>query len=71
MMTMREDPAREACRERCAEFGDPPCYEIWQDSPSPAEQRDGKWVPCAECLRDVGIEVGDEFDETAAVGRLL
>lgn len=51
---------RDACRNSCAEFGDPPCWEV-----APMSK------PCGECLRDVGYEPGDEFDEEAAVGRLL
>lgn len=63
---------REACAERCAEFGDPPCHELRArherqvnaDSVDPIK-------PCGECWRDVGVEPGDEFDEAAAVGRLI
>lgn len=28
-------------------------------------------IPCGECWRDVGVERGDEFDEAAAIARLL
>jgi hypothetical protein len=51
---------RDACQERCAIVGDPPCWEVMRNP-----------KPCGDCLRDVGIEPGDEFDETAAIGRML
>lgn len=59
-----DDKLREACRNRCAEFGDPACWEI-----DPRGRADTP--PCGECLRDVGVEPGDEFDEGAALRRLL
>lgn len=52
---------RAACTKRCAEFGDPACWEIGVLDPK----------PCGECYRDIGIEPGDEFDEDAAIARLL
>jgi len=56
-----DDPKlRAACTERCAEHGDPPCFDVMANPP-----------PCGECLRDCGIEPGDEFDENAAIARLL
>lgn len=63
---------RDACAERCAEFGDPPCHELenrtrnsrFNDVMEPIK-------PCGECLRDIGIEPGDEFDANAAVRLLL
>lgn len=58
-----DDPKlRSACQDRCGNFGDPACYEL--DDPT-------CHVPCGECLRDIGIEPGDEFDENAAIRRLL
>ncbi len=61
---------REACRERCAESGDPPCWEL---NPGDGIQGgvDVRYPPCGDCLRDIGIEPGDEFDEAAAAARLL
>lgn len=54
------EPLRAACTERCAVFGDPPCYAVVNDC-----------KPCGECLRDIGVEPGDEFDEAAAIRRLI
>jgi hypothetical protein len=59
--TLDDPKIRDACSERCATFGDPPCWEIGVLDPK----------PCDECLRDCGIEPGDEFDENAAIRRLL
>jgi hypothetical protein len=61
----KEDPARVACRERCAEFGDPPCYEVGGTIGPKG------WLPCDDCRRDVGEDVPEPFDESAAVGRLV
>jgi hypothetical protein len=63
---------RDACSNRCGEFGDPPCYELGEraargvnaDTTDPIK-------PCGECWRDVGVEPGDEFDEDAAIRRLI
>lgn len=64
-----DDPrVAEACRARCADFGDPACYELNGSGPIAAPYCN---KPCGECLRDVGVEPGDEFDENAAVGRLV
>jgi len=64
-----DDPGlREACRVRCADFGDPACFEMNGSGPVDAPYCN---KPCAECMRDTGHEPGDEFDESAAVGRLL
>lgn len=57
-----------ACADRSADFGDPPCYQLNGSGPVDAPYCN---KPCAECLRDCGYEPGDEFDENAAVGRLL
>jgi hypothetical protein len=60
--TFADEKLRSACQDRCADYGDPPCYEL--DDPTCHK-------PCADCLRDIGIEPGDEFDENAAIGRML
>jgi hypothetical protein len=64
------EPLREACNNRCAGVGDPPCWAL-----NPSEGINGgvdvRYEPCGECLRDIGVEPGDEFDEAAAVRRLL
>ena len=54
--------------KRCAGFGDPPCYELEGSGPI---DKPFVWKACGECLRDCGIEPGDEFDENAAVRALL
>lgn len=64
-----DDPRlRRACRDRCSNFGDPPCYEMNGSGPVDAPYCN---KPCGDCLRDIGVEPGDEFDENAAIGRLL
>lgn len=56
---------REACSDRCAEVGDPPCYRLdcW----------DGKdW--CVDCREDAGEDTGDDpipLDPDAVVRPLL
>lgn len=56
---------RDACTGRCAVVGDPPCFTLGDAAYKAGMQ------PCGECLRDVGVEPGDEFDEAAAIARLL
>lgn len=63
---------REACAGRCGDVGDPPCYELNERGArltNPENQPPFK--PCGDCWRDVGVEPGDEFDENAAIGRLV
>jgi hypothetical protein len=60
MPTFDDTRLKSACQDRCADVGDPPCYEVVPGC-----------KPCGECLRDIGIEPGDEFDEDAAIGRLI
>ena len=58
------DPVKAACAERCAGFGDPPCYELDGDV----------WAtegPCADCLRECGVDVPEPIDPAAAIERLL
>jgi len=59
---------RDACAARCGEDGDPPCYAMNGQGPVDAPYNN---KPCGECWRDVGVERGDEFDESAAIGRML
>ena len=66
------DPARDACAERCAEFGDPPCWEVVADMKRELGERLGPaWSPCADCFRDIGVEVVDPIDPAAIVSPLL
>jgi hypothetical protein len=58
------DRIREACAEKCAEFGEPPCYELDAD----VWAKEG---PCADCLRYCGIETPEPLDPNAVVERLL
>lgn len=62
---------RSACTDRCAEFGDPACHELIESGERAIAADGGLITPCGECWRDVGVEPGDEFDENAAVGRLV
>lgn len=63
-----DEKIREACLNRCGADGDPACFEM--NGQGPVEKPYDN-APCGECLRDVGIEPGDEFDEGAAIGRML
>lgn len=67
---MNKDPARAACYERCAEFGDPPCYEI-HEAPCGEYINQRLWEPCDDCLRDIGVEVIDPLDPCAVIAPLL
>lgn len=58
----RCDPALIACAERCAEFGEPPCYDV-------VGYR--RWTPCAECLSETGVEPVEPPDPAAVVRPLL
>lgn len=58
---MVQDPCRTACQNRCAEFGEPACYEVLE----------GEWHPCDNCKRDCGIEVVEPIDPHAVIGQLL
>ena len=62
---------RDACAERCAGFGDPPCHELIANGQRAINALGTAMKPCGECWRDVGVEPGDEFDEDAALGRLV
>ena len=63
---------RDACTDRCAAVGDPPCHELNDRALRGVNADDHTHLPpCGECWRDVGVEPGDEFDEEAAVGKLL
>ncbi|MBY8826100.1 hypothetical protein [Sphingomonas colocasiae] len=69
------DPCRNACQDRCAEYGDPSCFEIWphvrRNKIERGEADPGEWKPCTECLRDVGVEVIEPIDPAAVVRLLL
>lgn len=55
---------RSICRDRCAESGDPPCWELDTD-------RGEIWTPCADCLRDAGCEVVEPIDPNAVIRDLI
>jgi hypothetical protein len=61
---MGDSRLRDACSERCAEYGEPPCYEIAPE----AYAHEG---PCTECLKECGIEIVEPIDPNAAIGNLL
>lgn len=50
------------CRNRCAEFGDPPCWTL-PELVQPCEQI----TPCAECIADVALTLS-AASEDAPVG---
>jgi len=61
-----ERQVRDACRERCAEFGDPPCYrlDLW-------DRKHPTW--CRECRAEAGdvSEDPEPLDPAAVIGPLL
>ena len=67
-MSGHETRLRSACRDRCAEFGDPPCFELdlWDG--------DAKDAYCVDCRRECGENVDEDaapLDEHAVVRPLL
>jgi len=57
------DTLESICAERCADFGDPPCYQVVEN-----------WSAakfCADCRRACGIEVPEPIDPNAVVRPLL
>ena len=67
-MSFHEARLRSACLERCAEFGDPPCYDL--DNWDPEE----KDAYCVACRKECGEDVDDDpvpLDEHAVVRPLL
>lgn len=59
-----EQELRSICQDRCAEFGDPPCYELDKRSDVP-------WIPCSECLVEAGEPTPLESLDPQAVIRNL
>jgi len=66
---MIADPCVAICSDRCAQDGDPPCYEIHRDTP--AGQRGQQWKPCHECLLDAGITPIETIDPDAVIRPLI
>jgi hypothetical protein len=60
---VKPDPLRDACQERCAQFGDPPCFDVV------ADWGDQCW--CDDCKREAGVEVFEPLDPAAVIGPLL
>lgn len=66
--SMHEQRLREACRDRCGEFGDPPCFEL--DCWDP----EAKDAYCVDCRRDCGEDVENDpspLDPDAVMKPLL
>lgn len=61
---------RSICQDACAEFGDPPCYEVHKDLRAVGKQLN-PWWPCADCLAAAGIELPEPLDPAAVVRPLL
>lgn len=64
-MTPLESTLRNICQERCAEAGDPPCYEL--------DRREGvPWTACSTCLAEAGEESpSDPIDPNAVIRPLF
>lgn len=58
------DKLREACRERCAEAGDPPCYRF-------DDQENVPFTACSECLNEVGESPTVPLDPDAVIRNLI
>lgn len=67
---MTSPKLRSICQDACAEYGDPPCYEVHEDLRAVGKQLNA-WSPCAECLAAAGIETPEPLDPNAVVRRLL
>lgn len=65
-MPTPEQLLKSECQDRCAEYGDPPCYELVEDPPSI-----GPWRACADCLNACGFPPDPEPLDPAAVVRPL
>lgn len=61
---MTADPCIAICADKCAEFGEPPCWQIVRDIGV-------AWEACEDCLVEAGCEVVDAIDPAAVVGLLL
>lgn len=62
----REEALKEACRNDCAQYGEPPCFEVIADAPSL-----GEWKPCDDCIRAIGEEPSEPLDPSAVVRPLI
>lgn len=58
------DKIRDACRERCAQAGDPPCYRFDDDAKVP-------FAPCSDCLAECGMPLSEPLDPNAAIRNLI
>ncbi len=63
-MKLPDADMRSACQERCAEFGDPPCYEIDRRNNNP-------FTACSECLADCGGPAAAPLDPDAVIAPLF
>jgi len=61
---------RSICQDACAEFGDPPCYEVHEDLRAAGKQMNA-WSPCEDCLASAGIETPEPLDPAAVIRNLL
>lgn len=60
----RDEALRDACQERCAGFGDPPCWELDRRENVPFDA-------CADCVSDVDGPQPEPLDPDAVVRPLL
>lgn len=59
-----EEKLRSICQSRCAEYGDPPCYELDNREQVPVEF-------CTACRAEAGEEIVEPLDPNAVVRPLL
>ena len=65
MSHITNDQLRSACQNRCADFGEPSCYDL-------AEDEGEEFKPCVACLIDCGLPIPPEpLDPDAVVAPLL
>lgn len=62
-MTLDQE-IRDLCRDKCAEFGDPPCWRL--------DDNDGiPFAPCSECLAETGTAPEVKLDPDAVIRNLI
>jgi hypothetical protein len=65
-----DEKLRDACTERCAAAGDPPCWSLNPEQ-GLAGGVDVRYPPCVDCLVDAGCETDAPLDPAAVVAPLL
>ena len=54
--------ARAICAERCAEYGEPPCWQVVDDGGVFPDCGDGEWCSCEQLAAAVEAELTREVE---------